>query len=276
MLHMDLCGPVSTPSLGGRRYILVIIDEFTRYTWVFFLRYKSDTTEEIIKFIKKSEVLNGQLVRSVRSDNGTELKKVCWMTFSKKKASLRTSLPENLGKFDPKADEGIFVGYSLTSKSFRVYNLRRKCIDESIHVKFDDLKISSLSCDDEELNRWISSCDDPQPTQPQHTLQIIPVSPSDIHSSPIQVDLPSISPQNCPSNSPLQISYPPPLPTTLKWTKDHPIDQIIGDQQAGVQTRRGVGSICLYVNFLSLFEPKKVDEALADPCWITAMQEELS
>ncbi|KAI3701736.1 hypothetical protein L6452_27033 [Arctium lappa] len=60
------------------------------------------------------------------------------------------------------------------------------------------------------------------------------------------------------------------------WTKDHPIDQIIGDQQAGVQSRRGIGNICLYVNFLSLIEPKKVNEALADPCWITAMQEELS
>ncbi|KAI3685467.1 hypothetical protein L6452_34711 [Arctium lappa] len=396
MLHMDMCGPVSTPSLGGRRYILVIIDEFTRYTWVFFLRYKSDTTKEIINFIKKSEVLNGQLVRSVRSDNGTEFKNSMLDDFFNEKgisqnfSAVRTPqqndvverknrtlceaarsmlseshLPtyfwaeaintacftqnrsiivkrhnktpyevfygrkpnigflhvfgcvcyilndrENLGKFDPKADEGIFVGYSLTSKAFRVYNLRRKCIDESIHVKFDDLKISSLSCDDEELNRWMSSCvddgplptssdipytiptslyqnnepstshhpsshqeDDPQPTQPQHTLQIIPVSPSDIHSSPIQADLPSTP---YPSNSPLQISYPPPLPPALKWTKDHPIDQIIGDQQAGVQTRRGAGNICLYVNFLSLFEPKKVDEALADPCWITAMQEELS
>ncbi|KAI3666972.1 hypothetical protein L6452_42013 [Arctium lappa] len=159
---------------------------------------------------------------------------------------------ENLGKFDPKANEGIFVGYSLTSKAFKVYNLIRKCIDESIHVKFDELKISSLSCDDEELNRWISPC---------------VVSQSDIHSSPIPVDLPSISPENIPSNSPLQISYPPLLPPALKWTKDHPIDQIIGDQQTGLQTRRGIGNICLYVNFLSLIEPKKVDEALADPCY---------
>ncbi|KAI3666974.1 hypothetical protein L6452_42015 [Arctium lappa] len=85
MLHMDLCGPVSTPSLGGRRYILVIIDEFTRYTWVFFLRYKSDTTEEIVKFIKKSEVLNGQLVRSVRSDNRTEFKNSMLDDFFNKK-----------------------------------------------------------------------------------------------------------------------------------------------------------------------------------------------
>ncbi|KAI3678627.1 hypothetical protein L6452_37926 [Arctium lappa] len=74
MLHMDLCGPVSTPILGGKSYILVIVDEFTRYTWVFFLRYKSDTSEKIINFIKKSEVLNGQIVRSVRSDNGTEFR----------------------------------------------------------------------------------------------------------------------------------------------------------------------------------------------------------
>ena len=45
---------------------------------------------------------------------------------------------DNLGKFDPKADEGIFMGYSLISKAFRVYNKRRECIDETIDVTFDE------------------------------------------------------------------------------------------------------------------------------------------
>ena len=48
--------------------------------------------------------------------------------------------PEQLTKFDLKADEGTFVGYPLSTKAFRVYNLRTKVIMESIHVSFDDKK----------------------------------------------------------------------------------------------------------------------------------------
>ncbi|KAI3770566.1 hypothetical protein L6452_01704 [Arctium lappa] len=61
-----------------------------------------------------------------------------------------------------------------------------------------------------------------------------------------------------------------------RWTKDHPIDQILGDLEAGIQTRRSSGNICLFVNFLSLIEPKKTDDALRDPNWVSAMQEELT
>ncbi|KAI4351285.1 hypothetical protein L6164_005661 [Bauhinia variegata] len=42
-----------------------------------------------------------------------------------------------LGKFDAKSDEGIFLGYSLTSKAYRVYNKRTKSVEESMHVIFD-------------------------------------------------------------------------------------------------------------------------------------------
>ena len=74
LLHMDLFGPVNVSSLGGKKCTLVIVDEFSRYTWVFFLRSNSDATEEIINFVKKMENLNGQLVHMIRSDHGIEFK----------------------------------------------------------------------------------------------------------------------------------------------------------------------------------------------------------
>nr|GEX98756.1 retrovirus-related Pol polyprotein from transposon TNT 1-94 [Tanacetum cinerariifolium] len=46
---------------------------------------------------------------------------------------------ENVGKLQPKADIGIFIGYVLTKKAFRIYNWRTRCIGETIHVDFDDL-----------------------------------------------------------------------------------------------------------------------------------------
>ena len=45
---------------------------------------------------------------------------------------------ENVGKFDAKADEGIFLGYSQSSKAYRVYNKRLLTVEESVHVSFDE------------------------------------------------------------------------------------------------------------------------------------------
>ena len=74
LLHMDLFGPVNVQSLVGKKYTLVIVDEFSRYIWVFFLKSKSDTPDEIISFIKKMETLNNLIVRSIKSDHDTKFK----------------------------------------------------------------------------------------------------------------------------------------------------------------------------------------------------------
>ncbi|GKE29932.1 retrovirus-related pol polyprotein from transposon TNT 1-94 [Tanacetum coccineum] len=57
LIHMDLCGPMRIASIIGKRYILVIVDHYSRYTWVFFLRSKDEAPEEIKTFLKKITVL---------------------------------------------------------------------------------------------------------------------------------------------------------------------------------------------------------------------------
>ena len=54
----------------------------------------------------------------------------------------------NIGKFDPKADEGIFLGYSSSSKAYRVYNKRTLTIEESIHVAFNEYINSQANSSD--------------------------------------------------------------------------------------------------------------------------------
>ncbi|XP_071741288.1 uncharacterized protein [Rutidosis leptorrhynchoides] len=66
-----------------------------------------------------------------------------------------------------------------------------------------------------------------------------------------------------------------PLPHTTKWTIDHPIHQIIGDPDAPVRTRNASNNECLFAAFLSQDEPKNANEALQDPDWGIAMQEEI-
>ncbi|GJR26533.1 integrase, catalytic region, zinc finger, CCHC-type containing protein [Tanacetum coccineum] len=56
LLHMDLCGPMRTASINGKKYILVIVDDFSRYTWVYFLRSKDETPEIIKKFIAQDQL----------------------------------------------------------------------------------------------------------------------------------------------------------------------------------------------------------------------------
>ncbi|KAJ9550966.1 hypothetical protein OSB04_015011 [Centaurea solstitialis] len=205
LLHMDLFGPVNVQSIAGKKYTLVIVDEYSRYTWVFFLRSKSDAPEEIILFVRKMEKLNNLSVRSIRSDHGTEFKNSTLETFFDRKgisqnfSSVRTpqqngvaerrnrtlieaarsmlseanlatqfwaeavntacytqnrslivkrfkrtpyelfrnrkpsiehlhifgcvcyilNNKDNLGKFDSKSDDGIFLGYSSISKTYR-------------------------------------------------------------------------------------------------------------------------------------------------------------
>ncbi|GJS04411.1 retrovirus-related pol polyprotein from transposon TNT 1-94 [Tanacetum coccineum] len=71
-LHMDLCGPMRTESINGKKYILVIVDDYTRFGWVRFLRSKDETPQVIEKFIVKTQRALNATVRFVRTDNGTE------------------------------------------------------------------------------------------------------------------------------------------------------------------------------------------------------------
>nr|GEW30709.1 retrovirus-related Pol polyprotein from transposon TNT 1-94 [Tanacetum cinerariifolium] len=74
LLHMDLCGPMRVQSINGKRYVLVVVDDYSRYTWVFFLYSKDEASEVIISFIKKTQVNLQLQVQRVRTDNGTGLK----------------------------------------------------------------------------------------------------------------------------------------------------------------------------------------------------------
>nr|GEY59953.1 hypothetical protein [Tanacetum cinerariifolium] len=74
LLHMDLCGPMRIASINGKRYILVIVDNYSRYTWVHFLRSKDEAPEVIIKFLKRITVLLQSPDIIIRTNNDTEFK----------------------------------------------------------------------------------------------------------------------------------------------------------------------------------------------------------
>nr|GEV07873.1 copia protein [Tanacetum cinerariifolium] len=74
LLHMDLCGPMGIASINGKRYVLVIVDDYSRYTWVHFLISKDEAPEVIKTFLKRIIVLLQSSVIIIRTDNSTEFK----------------------------------------------------------------------------------------------------------------------------------------------------------------------------------------------------------
>ena len=74
LLHLDLFGPVNVLSINIMRYALVIVDEFTRFTWVYFLFKKDETPEILLEHVKHMENGSTHKVKILRSDNETEFK----------------------------------------------------------------------------------------------------------------------------------------------------------------------------------------------------------
>ncbi|GKE35292.1 retrovirus-related pol polyprotein from transposon TNT 1-94, partial [Tanacetum coccineum] len=72
LLHMELCGPMRVASINGKKYILVIVDDYSRFTWVNFLASKDEAPDFIIKFLKMIQVRLNAHVRNICTDNGTE------------------------------------------------------------------------------------------------------------------------------------------------------------------------------------------------------------
>ncbi|KAJ9548285.1 hypothetical protein OSB04_020828 [Centaurea solstitialis] len=480
LIHMDLCGPMRVQSINGKKYVLVMVDDYSRYTWVKFLRSKDEAPEIIISVLKEVQVNLQSQVQKIRSDHGTEFKNkvlggylesvgikhtfaavrtpqqngvvkrrnrtlveaartmlaysklpmflwaeavdtACYTQnrsivnnrFGKTPYELINNQVPNIGHFrvfgcrcfvlndreerhklQAKSDEAIFIGYSKNSIAYRVYNKRTKMVLESSNVKFDPYAEMASEHDSSEpgltgvlavnlvnpdhdtptkqkdgaststnnlsdldllfenfYNEYFGSSSSDSTTtnsssihrettvsvqepvsisgpststisedtssveSPQVQTSIIPISENseiipiidssqiqeaDIGSSedisdpiPIRMesnfddyseDLPIVpsfeSLQEVPISSYTDSSYDlqlyRPLPHTTKWTRDHPLHQIIGDPNAPVQTRSATANECLFAAFLANFEPLKVADALADPDWFMAMQEEIN
>jgi hypothetical protein len=74
LLHMDLFGPIAYISIGRSKYCLVIVDDYSRFTWVLFLQEKSQTQETLKGFLRRAQNEFGLRIKKIRSDNGTEFK----------------------------------------------------------------------------------------------------------------------------------------------------------------------------------------------------------
>nr|GFB71798.1 hypothetical protein [Tanacetum cinerariifolium] len=174
LLHMDLCGPMRVESVNGKKYILVIVDDCSRFTWVRLnvpvRRIRTDNGTQFVNqtlrdYYEEVGISHETSVARSPQQNGavatacfTQNRSIIWLTHGKTPYELlHSKLPdlsffyvfgalcyltndsENLGKLQPKADIGIFIGYAPTKKAFLIYNRRTRQNVETIHVDFDEL-----------------------------------------------------------------------------------------------------------------------------------------
>nr|GEW86433.1 DNA-directed DNA polymerase [Tanacetum cinerariifolium] len=122
-LHIDLFGPTFVKSLNKKSYCLVITDDYSRFTLVFFLATKDETSPILKSFITGLK-------------NHLSLKNRVLVTKPHNKTPYELLYGRTPGKFEGKVDEGFLVGYSVNSKAFRIFNSRTRIIQETLHVNF--------------------------------------------------------------------------------------------------------------------------------------------
>ncbi|GJR66793.1 retrovirus-related pol polyprotein from transposon TNT 1-94 [Tanacetum coccineum] len=134
-LHMDLCGPMRVQSINGKKYILVIVDDYSRFTWSVL---RTPQQNGVVKRQNRT-LMEATRTMLIFSTAPMFLWAAAVATALFGAMCYPTNDSEDLGKLQAKADIGIFVGYAPSRKGYRVYNKRTRRIMETIHVTFDEL-----------------------------------------------------------------------------------------------------------------------------------------
>ncbi|GJV57035.1 retrovirus-related pol polyprotein from transposon TNT 1-94 [Tanacetum coccineum] len=308
LLHMDLCGPMRIALINGKRYILVIVDDYSRYTWVYFLCSKDETLEIIKKFIAQAQLNYKDKGFKIRTDSGFRIynqrTKMIMETIHVKfdeltaMASEHDCLEPELQRFNnhnssaepmhtpSKEDLDNLFGpmfeeyYEQKSSDTPIYSAA-----QPTQVHEDSPSTSSIIVDTHEAPPVVTTSDEQtslislteadefnqeDTAEFDGNAQFVPYNP------PSREEIESSTTALVPSN--VQ-NFHQVQPSTHIWTKDHPLDQVIGDPSKPVMTRQRLhtdSEVCMYALTVSTIEPKNIKEAMADHSWIESMQDELN
>nr|GEX31179.1 hypothetical protein [Tanacetum cinerariifolium] len=324
LLHMDLCVPMRVKSINGKKYVLVIFDDYSRYTWTYFLRSKDETPEVLIDFLRLVQRGLHAQVRIVRTDKGTVfLNKTHHAYFASEGINHQTSVArtpeqndvverqnrtlvkaartmlsaakvpldgENLDKMKEKGDACIFVRMALEHDSL---SPGPQC--QEIVTQADGIVTTSNELDwlfslmfDELLNgsshavsksSAVTTADAPNQRQQQHTTPLNTQTTLD-PTCQVPTHAPTVTGETSSrhvDSSNMHTFYQH-HSSEHRWTKDHPLEQVIGNPSQSIRTRRQLesdGEMCMFALTVSRTELKNIKEAMADSAWIESMQEEL-
>ena len=247
LLHMDLFGPThySTFTTTACLYGFVIVDDYSRYTWVHIILYKTEVQDVFRRFANRAMNNYGAKIKHIRSDNGTEFK--------------NTGLDTYLDTL------GITHEFSApyTPQQNGIVERKNRTLIEMARTMLDEVPSS------ESIKLMGTGEIIPSEAHPEEELII---SAPDQHEDNVQ-------PEDIPSNNDNDQQEQSLRPVHPRVANEVQIERIIDSINApGPLTRSRatqLANFCGHFAFVSITEPKKVEEAFMEPEWIQAMQEEL-
>lgn len=81
LIHTDICGPMHEESLNGSKYFLLLVDDYSRMQWVYFLKQKNEALERIREFKVEVENQKGFTIQAFRTDQGGEFNSILFENF---------------------------------------------------------------------------------------------------------------------------------------------------------------------------------------------------
>nr|GEY58593.1 hypothetical protein [Tanacetum cinerariifolium] len=156
-LHMDLFRPTFVKSLNKKSYCLVFTDDYSRFSWVFFLDFKDETSPILTTFItglenqlslKQNGIAdrkNRTVIEAARTMLADSLLPILFWAEAVNTACYvqnRVLVTKPYNKTPYELLHGFLVGYSVNSKAFRVFNSRTRIVQETLHVNFLENKPS--------------------------------------------------------------------------------------------------------------------------------------
>nr|GEV88699.1 hypothetical protein [Tanacetum cinerariifolium] len=274
-----------------------------KFTWVFFLATKDETSRILKSFIIEIENLVEKKVKIIRCDNGTKFKHRVMNEFYEEKGikreysvartpqqnrvtERRNKTLNQLGKFDGKSDDEIFVGYSTTSKAFRVYNIRTRKVEENLPISFlENIAGKRASFDVDQLSMETGSSQDYilMPLCKDTSLFDSSSQASDSHNKykhgPSRAGKSNNQERPNTESNTKTVNTAGPVNTATPTYVEYLNDPLMYDlEDVGIfddaYDDRDEGVEADYNN-LETMEPKKVTHALDDESWVEDMHEEL-
>nr|GEY96385.1 retrovirus-related Pol polyprotein from transposon TNT 1-94 [Tanacetum cinerariifolium] len=234
----------SLKSINGKKYVLVIIDDYSRYTWTHFFRSKDETPEVLIDFLKLVQRGLHAHVRIIRTDKGTKLlNKTLHAYFASEGINHQTSVARTLEQ------NGVVERHNrtLVEAARTMLNAAKVPLYGENLDKMKEKGDKQVE-DDEFINIFCTLVQDRGETSSHH------VNLLNMHT--------------------LYQRHP----SEHRWTKDHPLEQVIINPSQSVRTRRQLesdGEMCMFAFTVSRTKPKNIKESMDDSAWIESMQEEL-
>ncbi|GJR97390.1 putative reverse transcriptase domain-containing protein [Tanacetum coccineum] len=278
-LYIDLCGPIRVESINEKKYILVIVDDYTRFD-----NGMKFVNKRLTEFCESVGITHNTSVPQTLQQNGVVKKrnqtlieaaptilifaKAPMFLWAEAVATASLCYPTNdyddLGKLKAKADIGIFIGYSPTKKAYRIYNKRTRKIQEIVHVTFDELTEGMTSIQPSTGLRSNSIALGDNEKQLSELFQPLfdedEEFPPDVHPHLVNV-VPPRAPKIAP-DSPSTTTHT--FTTSGSESFENSVTNEFDSEASSSDT----------VNILENIKPKNFKEAVY-PCWIDAMQEEI-